>query len=964
MAIAYKWRIDNNRTAYITDENGGEPFVYSNLSGDTRHKASQIGSEGCIGMPLDKSIEIAVNNFDESAYSRNFKILQNLLGQYYQYDLAESDTYNTEAYYWPENEYNKTTLDVSPNLEIVDAEDAPSLTAELYGTDSTKKIKLNIKIPAGYDGFSCYLSPDSLSFVREDIINGHDAISASTEVMLFRGTEKLDPYSIEVEQSYADDDITISGNTIIIKPHVEVIPPNNTRAVYSLRSAVGSVESDNNDGGTDTTTTTRPPQTTTTSTPDPIDTTTSTRAREKIELSDRKIWVYVTYRWREYGSNEFRYFNTKLLLRYNILTYDLQEASNRGSLNSENYDTKDRFEKWVRDLSGQTATYFGACASAFTIAATDAVSSASTAIRVSAREIRINQEQSISGISHNLYVGADVLMENFIDTKNKLTTEIETTATGKREEFKEGLNSLSSIFESFAGGEVNTFRDKVNGGTAQVREGLGGIVQTMSGYCLGLTSQYELLRSGVAGFVTDDFKKYSSQFVFNANEMLLAVSSVTGTYNGIEETAQHINQVSTSQTQTAQILQSADAICYSVEEDIINLNGEVERKKSSIEQRAGEIKIKSDEIKLEGKTTFNNGFTILDDGMAVIDNGFLHGYSQDIVKDITNERLFVNCNTNIVYSYNEGKDTIEVSGFTVDDFTGLTGGITGVTTHFGDRIYEIPMCLEVAKYGNSGHTSGQTPLYLDEGHAIYASSGVQYSVYTINKKSPTNLLLDVRKLEENKKVDRVQIFLPIDDVYVGTKIKIIVNNIGGEDGRAIFPEITVGYTNNYGIYWNDDNYGQVWYGGSHGDLSDIKTSPFALLASCGVQSGTELIQLCPWITSEGVVYNVLSLGTSGSTTSAFTGTVELSAVPSEASFTRRRDAFLPNGLPIRMPNVNGSSISFGDLGSDNNKVDNMMRDYTTSSTEAENVRLAKWIVSKIDVAEGVYEYKKMKRAVG
>ena len=963
MAIAYKWRIDNNRTAYITDENGGEPFVYSNLSGYTRQKASQIGSESCIGMPLDKTIEIAVNSLDESAYKRNFKALRNLLRLYYQYDLAESDTYNTEAYYWPENEYNKTGLDVSPNLEIVDAEDAPSLTAELYGTDSTKKIKLDIKIPAGYDGFSCYLSPDSLSFVREDIINGHDAISASTEIMLFRGTKKLDPYSIRVEQSYTDDNITISGNTIIIKPHIEVIPSNNTRAVYSLRTVAGSVEGGNNGEGVNTTT--RPPQTTTTSTPDPIDTTTSTREREKIELSDRKIWVYVTYRWREYGSNEFRYFNTKLLLRYNILTYDLQEASNRGSLNSENFDTKDRFEKWVRDLSGQTVTYFGVCASAFTIAAIDAVSSASTAIRVLAERIRLEQEQNISGLSHSLYIKADELKEEFTNKEKEQRHLIETTAYGQKELLENKLSGLSSEFETFAGIEVKTFQDKVNSGTTQVREGLDGIVQIMSGYCSGLTSQFELLKSGVAGFVTDDFKDYSSQFVFEADKMLLAVSSVTGTYNGLIKTAEEIEQLSKKEGQIASILQTASAICYSAEGDIANLNGEVERKKSSIEQRAGEIKIKSGEIKLEGKTTFNNGFTILDDGTAVIDNGFLHGYSQGIVKDITNERLFVNCNTNIVYSYNNGKDTIEVSGFTVNDFTKLTGGVSGVEEHFGDRIYEIPMCLEMAKYGNSGHTSGQTPLYLDEGHAIYASSGIQYSVYTINKKSPTNLLLDARKLKEDKK-DRVQIFLPIDDFYVGSKIKIIVNNIGGEGRKAIFPEITVGYTNNYGVYWGEvisapnQSKESVWYNGTHGDHLENKVSPFALLDSCS----TELIQICPWITKDGIVYNVLSLGTSGNTTSAFTGYVELSAVPSEFPFIGRRDAFLSNGLPIRMPVVSGGSISFGAVSDENNNVDSLVRDYTIPQTKTEEIYLARWIISEINVVEGVYEYKKMKTSVG
>ena len=99
------------------------------------------------------------------------------------------------------------------------------------------------------------------------------------------------------------------------------------------------------------------------------------------------------------------------------MSYDLQEASNRGSLNSENFDTKDRFEKWVRDLSGQTATYFGACASAFTIAAIDAVSSASTAIRVSAEKIRLEQEQNISGLSHSLYITADGLKEKFTKLK-------------------------------------------------------------------------------------------------------------------------------------------------------------------------------------------------------------------------------------------------------------------------------------------------------------------------------------------------------------------------------------------------------------------------------------------------------------------------------------------------------------------------------------------------------------------
>ena len=954
MAIAYKWKIDNNTTAYISDENGGLPFIYSNLSGNTRQKVTQQHPEACAGMPSDKAIEIATNNITEEAYSTRFRLLQNLLEQHYGYELLDGDNYNTGVYYWPENDYNKTALDVNPDFKIVDAEEPPSLTASLYGTDSTKKIKLDIEFPAGYDGFSCYLSPDSLSFVREDIINERGTTSATTEVMLFRGTTKIEPYSIEIEQSEEDDEITLNGSVITIKPHITVIPPNLTKAVYDLR---GVTDSDDNY------TTTKGPQTTTT-TAAPIDTTTTTRTRKKNEISDRKIWVYVTYRWREYGSNEFMYFNTKLLLRYNILTYDLIEASKNGDINTDNYDAKDGFEKWVRDLSGKTETFYKINASEFAVGARNRENKASSSIIVTASGININLTNEISGTSYNLWARAGELDEEFVNALTNNKNRVRTGSSGRLRTITDDLNKEKGTFENNAANNVRTYNSEVTGAVAQVRESLGGIVQIMSGYSSGLTSLYTLLDSGVAAFVEDDIKGYASAFVFDAEKMLMAVSSVTGSYSGVKATADQVSSVAKSATAAASLIQGADEVCLEAEGEIRNLYNEVEHQKSQIVQRSGEIRISSNEIKLEGETTFNDGFTILKDGTAIIKNGYLHGYSQCVVKDITNERLFANCDTDITYSYmnNDSLSAITVSGFTISDFTGRTGGIDDVVRHFGDRIYEIPMCLELAKYGEVDGTK-QTPLYLDEYHTIYAGENTKYSVYTINKKTPTSLLLDAKKLKIETD-DSVQIYLPIDPEYVGTTIKIIVNNIGAE--HNIFPEITVGYTNNYGVYWpkNDTDDRTVWAHDDFGVIvcTDIKATPFALLASAngGVDSAlsNELLQLGPIRDEDEMPYNTLKLGN----LAGFTGSIELTAVPSAAEYVGKKNLFLPNGLPSRCPSVNGENISFGALDVSINKTDKLVQNYTALSSEVKNLRLAKWIVNKIDVIEGDFEYEQIKRA--
>lgn len=944
MAIAYKWKIDNNTTAYITDEKGGSPFVYCNLSGNTRQTSSESVRSACVGMPSDKAIEIATNNFDEDSYSANFAALRSLLEHYYGYELLEGDNYNTGVYYWPENDYNKTALDVQPDFKVVGAEEPPKLSAELYGTDSTKKIKLDIELPAGYDGFTCYLSPDNLSFVREDIINGIGTLSASTEVMLFRGTEKLEPYSLEVEQSYEDDEITISGSTITIKPHVTVTPPNSNRAVYDLRGV--SFDETN-------TTTIDAPQTSTT-TVGPVDTTTTTRPRKKIELSDRKIWVTVTYRWREYGSNEFMYFNTKLLLRYNILTYDLIEASKNGDLNTDNYDTKDGFEKWVSNRDKTMKTHYSIQAGRFEAKAINTEREASSQIVATADEIGAHLIDEINETSADVWITANGLKRKFENVREAKTNKIEQGAYGRETEITDGLRGIRATFTDNAAQKVQTYQDEVNRGTAQVTESLGGIVQVMSGYTSGLTSLYALLNSGVETFVKDDISGYASAFVFDAGKMLMVVSSVTGSYNGIKATATEIDTVAESADAAARIIQEADSICMSAEGTIANMYGDLERKKSEIVQRSGVINISSNEIKLEGETTFNSGFTILEDGSAIIDNGYLHGYSQCLVKDITNERIFVNCDTNITYPYMNNGDlsAITVSGFEVGEFVNLTGGTTGVTDYFGDRVYEIPMCLGLAKYGEVDDNK-QTPLYLDEFHAIYASENTKYSIYTINKKTPTSLLLDAKKLRTGTD-DRVQIFLPIDPEYVGTTIKIIVNNVGAENN--IFPEITVGYTNNYGIYWPQVKTEKelVWDGAGY--ERENKVTPFGILYSVD-GNGHELLQLGPIVDENETPHNTLKIGSA----SAFTGSVELTAVPSTTLFYGRKDPFLPNGLPSRLPLVSGGNISFSGLTENNNKVDNMVCSYTVSSDKLEGISLAKWIVNKIDVIKGDFEYELRKR---
>ena len=824
MAIAYKWKITDNFVAYITDEKGGSPFIYDNRTKAKRiyyESPSQTEEMDVNGIPNDTAVEVSTNKMSADNYVTALGQLKEMVAEFdFELDDSSQTLNEKKTYYWPKDEYNRTVLDTEPNLKIIDASGVPSFNATIVGTDSTKKVKLDLNLPKGYDGYYTYMTPPNLSFIREDILTEGATgglLSGSTEIFLYRGVHKLDIYSITLKsQTNPEDTITVELNEDG-NGSVTVIPQIRENATRQATKGVRGIV-------------------TTTTTPTP----TTTVPPQKSDLDDRKVIITVTYRYRERKSTEWIYYDIDTVLRYNILTLDITKQFVDGNSASLILNERHRFMLDMQSLADDIIEQFEITAAGMTSLVTNFNNTIGSRCEIAAGKAGKEVWDSANGLYASFIDDVNSktisLTNEVAGTKQTLTRTADSTTETLINEFEQTQTQIKRT----AQGSKKKMTDWAEAAEAEIMVTSSSYerkYKKLSGEC---ATYFAVTKQGLKNQAFWD--DYVAEFHVYGDEVLSVVSSVTDSYSKISVTADKIDRVVGDLSGMSIMETSLSGISLGVRQNLNYINGELE-KWNGITVEDDVIKVTGDQVNFEGETTINSGFSIDMNGTATIKNGTIQGTYQVEYEDVTHKRLYVSNSVHIYDIIYDGPSGNSLNYLAVpermkliDDKKGDTGGYTKLLMDKENKFsypYRVltytPSTFEKGDIdkSNSGYyfdyssrTYYTTQQYstltnqevkdrcisiedkLFDGYTWVTNYDHNYTVFPIRQKDSLNYIFDAKQRGVGHDTEWVNIYLPIDSEYIGSKISIVINNEGADSPINI--KLIPGRTANYGTYVTDE----------------------------------------------------------------------------------------------------------------------------------------------------------------